>query len=100
MKSIKENTELFNVTAYCSCKDCSEQYGTKTSTGTTAIEGRTIAVDPTVIPYGTKVLIKGNVYTAEDCGSLIKGKDIDIYFESHKDVEAFGRKKLEVIYEH
>lgn len=46
-----------------------------------AIEGHTIAVDPTVIPYGTEVLINGNVYIAEDCGSAVKGNIIDIFVE-------------------
>lgn len=46
-----------------------------------AIEGHTIAVDPTIIPYGTEVKIDGQVYIAEDCGSAVKGKVIDIYVE-------------------
>ena len=44
-----------------------------------AIEGHTIAVDPTVIPYGTEVMIGNNIFTAEDCGSAVKGKVIDIF---------------------
>ena len=52
-----------------------------TSTGVTAKEGRTIAVDPTVIPYGTKVMIDGHTYIAEDCGSAVKGKVVDIFVE-------------------
>lgn len=52
-----------------------------TSTGVIAQEGRTIAVDPNVIPYGTEVLIDGNVYVAEDCGSAVKGNVIDIFVE-------------------
>lgn len=55
-----------------------------TSTGVIAEEGRTIAVDPNVIPYGTKVLIDGNVYVAEDCGSAVKGNIVDIYVEDEK----------------
>ena len=52
-----------------------------TATGITAREGRTIAVDPTIIPYGTKVIIGNNIYIAEDCGSAVKGKVIDIFVE-------------------
>lgn len=52
-----------------------------------AVEGHTIAVDPTVIPYGAKVRINGKVYTAEDCGSAVKGKIIDIFVkEPHEDM--------------
>jgi 3D (Asp-Asp-Asp) domain-containing protein len=81
-------------TAYCPCEECSEGYGTMTATGTTATEGRTIAVDPKVIPYGTNVLIGDRLYVAEDCGGLIKGNKIDIYFDNHKKVENFGKQKL------
>lgn len=52
-----------------------------TSTGVIAQENHTIAVDPSVIPYGTKVRINGIVYTAEDCGSKVKGNAIDIFVE-------------------
>jgi 3D (Asp-Asp-Asp) domain-containing protein len=80
----------FKVTAYCPCVDCSEGWGKQTSTGAIAQEGRTIAVDPKVIPYGNEVVIDGHTYRAEDCGGLITGNRIDIFFESHKDVDAWG----------
>ena len=44
-----------------------------------AIAGHTIAIDPSIIPYGTVVIIDGKEYTAEDCGSAVKGYVIDIY---------------------
>ncbi|MDO7203242.1 SH3 domain-containing protein [Paraclostridium bifermentans] len=67
---------------------------TITSTGTTPKWG-TIAVDPTVIPYGTKVYIPkfDMVFTAEDCGSAIKGKRIDIFMNSEAECVKFGRQK-------
>lgn len=52
-----------------------------TATGVIARANHTIAVDPTIIPYGTKVHINGTVYTAEDCGGAVKGNVIDIYVE-------------------
>lgn len=54
-----------------------------TSTGIIAKEGRTIAVDPTIIPYGTRVIIDNHEYIAEDTGSALrKGeKIIDIFVE-------------------
>lgn len=56
-----------------------------TATGVTAKEGRTIAVDPTIIPYGTKVMIGNDptIYVAEDTGSALRkgNKIIDIYVE-------------------
>lgn len=54
------------------------------STGVTAVEGKTIAVDPTVIPYGSTILINGNEYIAEDCGGAIKGNKIDVFVENPK----------------
>ena len=82
-------------TAYCGCSYCTDGDGI-TATGTKATQGRTIAVDPSVIPYGTKVIINGNTYIAEDCGGAIKGKMIDIYFDSHEEAKQFGRQKLTV----
>jgi 3D (Asp-Asp-Asp) domain-containing protein len=86
----------FRLTAYCPCYECSEGYGGNTATGTIAAEGRTIAVDPRVIPYGTKVIINGHTYIAEDCGGLIKGNRIDVYFDSHDKVDDFGVRNAEV----
>lgn len=83
-------------TAYCPCEECSEGYGTMTATGVTATEGRTIAVDPEIIPYGTNVLIDDKLYVAEDCGGLIKGNKIDIYFDDHSKVEKFGKQNLTI----
>lgn len=85
----------FKVTAYCPCYQCSEGYGDMTATGVRAKAGRTIAVDPSVIPYGTKVTIGNNTYIAEDCGGAIKGNRLDIYFDSHQEASDFGVQYLE-----
>ena len=49
-----------------------------------AMINHTIAVDPDIIPYGTKVMIDGIIYIAEDCGSSVKGNIVDIYVEDEK----------------
>ncbi|MDO3412915.1 ubiquitin-like domain-containing protein [Saccharibacillus sp. CPCC 101409] len=73
--------------------------GTRTATGTTVTEGRTIAVDPNVIPLGWWVYIEGYGYRkAEDTGSAIKGKKIDIYYDSLGAALNFGRKSGLTIY--
>ena len=60
-------------------------------------EGKTIAVDPNVIPYGSIVYIQGYGYfIAEDCGGHIKGNRIDIFTASHKTAIQQGRKVANV----
>ena len=81
------------VTAYCPCEECCGKANGITATGTQATEGRTIAVDPELIPYGTEVVISGEKYIAEDCGEAIKGRRIDVYFDSHAEAEAYGVKE-------
>lgn len=56
-----------------------------------------IAVDPKVIPYGTRMYIVTNdgkyiygVAVAEDCGSAIKGNRVDLYFDSVPECDEFG----------
>lgn len=86
----------FKTTAYCPCNSCSEGWGRNTSTGATATAGRTIAVDPRVLPYGSKLLINGVVYTAEDCGGGVKRNHIDIFFDTHSEARQYGVKNVEV----
>lgn len=86
----------FFLTAYCPCTSCSSHWGYQTATETIAEEGRTVAVDPTVIPYGTVLIINGHEYIAEDCGKSVKGKHIDIFHEDHMDAKRFGEQYVEV----
>ena len=93
--TIGEPLGEFKLTAYCPCMKCCGKTDGITSTGTTATEGRTIAVDPRVIPYGSTVTLyyeDGTVhtYTAEDCGGAIKGNRLDIYFDDHQAALQFG----------
>ena len=69
----------FTITYYWPGED---KYGNLTSTGVIAQEGKTIAVDPEIIPYGSIIKINGNEYLAEDCGGAIKGNRIDIFVEN------------------
>ena len=84
------------ITFYCSCSECSGPYGDLTATGTRCQEGRTVAVDPSVIAYGTKLLINGHVYIAEDCGSHVVGDHVDIYLDDHELTEKLGVKYTDV----
>lgn len=69
--------------------------GGYTATGTKAKYG-TLAVDPKVIPYGTKVYIKelDKVFTAEDCGGGIKGNKVDIYMNSESACRNWGVRTI------
>lgn len=87
----------FELTAYCPCSSCSDGWGWQTSTGTECVEGRTIAVDPRKIPYGSIVRIKGiGEFVAEDCGGAINGNRIDVFIADHSRCLDFGRFKAEV----
>jgi uncharacterized protein YabE (DUF348 family)/3D (Asp-Asp-Asp) domain-containing protein len=70
--------------------------GSRTATGTVAGPG-TIAVDPNVIPLGTKLYIEGYGYgVASDVGSSIKGNRIDIHFDTREQALQFGRRTVKV----
>lgn len=88
---------VFKITHYCPCSICCGPYANGiTSTGVTATTNHTIAVDPSQIPYGSKVVINGQVYVAEDCGGAIKTNCIDIYVATHAEGEAKGVYYTEV----
>ena len=90
-----ESLGKFYITAYCGCKKCSGGHN-KTASGTTPTQGRTIAADTSVLPFGTQVVIDGVVYTVEDRGSGVCGNHIDIFFATHEDALAFGSKTVTV----
>ena len=67
-----------------------------TSTGTVAKKG-SIAVDPSVIPYGTELYIPGYGYgIAEDCGGAIKGNKIDLCYETKTEAFSWGRRNITI----
>lgn len=106
---VLEYTEVIQVeaTAYCACYKCCGKYPSNkyygiTKTGTRAKVG-TIAVDPKVIPLGTKMYIEGlngaknyGMGKAEDIGGAIKGKIIDLYFDTHSETIQWGRQQVNV----
>ena len=75
-----------------------------TATGTTVHWG-TVAVDPKLIPYGTKMFIVSNdgkfVYglsAAEDCGGSIKGNRIDLYMPTTSQCFSFGVRNCTIYF--
>lgn len=87
-----EYAGTFTLTAYCNCRKCCGKWaGGPTASGLMPEAGRTIAVDPDVIPLGTKVYIEGfGYFTAEDTGSAINGNRIDVYMGSHNEARNFA----------
>lgn len=87
----KQSLGSFRITHYCNCYLCCGSWaGGPTATGTIPTQGRTIAVDPSVIPLGSRVIINGQVYTAEDTGGAIQGNKIDVYVSSHALTTQYG----------
>lgn len=87
--NIKGNKMVVSATAYSG--------GGITATGTRPRWG-TIAVDPRIIPYGTKVYIpKFNMtFVAEDCGGGIKGNRIDIFMNSSSECYNWGVRSIDI----
>jgi uncharacterized protein YabE (DUF348 family) len=86
-----------NSTAYtASCNGCS---GT-TATGVNLRanpNAKVIAVDPSVIPLGTKVYVEGYGYAvAADTGSAIKGNKIDVFLSSKSAAYRWGSKRVKI----
>ena len=86
--------EATGYTAYCN--GCSG----KTATGINLRSNpnaRVIAVDPSIIPLGTKVWVEGYGYAiAADKGGAIKGNKIDVHFATTSQAYAWGRKTVVV----
>ncbi|RTQ93480.1 LysM peptidoglycan-binding domain-containing protein [Lysinibacillus telephonicus] len=92
-----EGEMLVTATAYTAyCEGCS---------GTTAIgidlrsnpNQKVIAVDPNVIPLGSKVWVEGyGEAIAGDTGGAIKGNKIDVFIPSHDQAMQWGVKKVKV----
>lgn len=98
----------YEITHYCSCPQCCgvwaenrpvDENGQEivyTASGARAEAGKTIAVDPAVIPLGSTVIIDGREYIAQDTGGAIQGNRIDIYCSSHQEALELGVITAEV----
>ncbi|OUM93476.1 MAG: hypothetical protein BAA04_02020 [Firmicutes bacterium ZCTH02-B6] len=68
----------------------------RTATGLLAGHG-VVAVDPAVIPLGTRVYIPGyGIAVAADVGSAIRGHRIDLAFDTYREALHYGRRRVQV----
>jgi len=106
LKEIYDQLEIFTaeITGYAPHDPtaeeghCYEGSPEVTATGTYPVVGEVAAVDPEVIPYGSKIYIEGKgLYRAEDTGSAIQGKIIDVVMENRQQTSRFGRQERKVL---
>ncbi len=96
--------ERYTATAYDASPADNGIWAGKTSTGMPLVYG-VIAVDPRVIPYGTKMYIesvdgqfKYGYAIAGDCGGAIKGKKVDLFFPNRSTCYKFGRRDVNIYF--
>ncbi|MTI69340.1 MAG: DUF348 domain-containing protein [Firmicutes bacterium] len=101
-KTMEMNATAYDLSYQSTGKRPGDKYYGITASGTKARPG-VVAVDPRVIPLGTKLYVKSldgskdyGFAIAEDTGSAIKGNRIDLFYESHSKALAFGRRKVKV----
>ena len=85
----------FSISHYCSCPICTNSpKGSRTATGHIPREGRTVAVDPKLIPLHSTLYVEGlGTFVAEDVGGAVKGKHLDIYISDHQKALNLGTLK-------
>ena len=87
--------ENVKVSQYCCCVKCCGKDDGITYSGVKATPGVTVAVDTSIIPLGSDVLVDYgdgiiNYYRADDTGSAIKGNELDLCVSSHQEAINMG----------
>lgn len=84
-------------TAYDGCYECNKPYyGAPSYIGLPLARG-IVAVDPRVIPMGTRLYVEGyGEAIAADQGNAIKGNRIDLFFDTHQQALKYGMKTVKV----
>ncbi|MBU5313195.1 G5 domain-containing protein [Tissierella carlieri] len=101
-KAITMTATAYDASFESTGKNPGDKYYGLTALGTKARPG-VVAVDPRVIPLGTKLYVQSldgskdyGFAIAEDTGGAIKGNKIDLFFETSSEVNRFGRRKVKV----
>jgi 3D (Asp-Asp-Asp) domain-containing protein len=74
-------------------------WGYQTATGVRSESLKTCAVDPSVIPLGTTILVDDICLKAVDTGSAVKGKVIDIFYDGTKEEATEWLSQLGTVHE-
>ncbi|PHV70853.1 hypothetical protein CS063_08805 [Sporanaerobium hydrogeniformans] len=91
-----EYTKMYNMEATAYTAFNGDGWGDQTASGMRAGVG-IIAVDPKVIPLGTKLFVEGyGLAIAGDTGGAIKGHIVDLFFETKAECREFGRRQRKV----
>ena len=102
-----ESKGWYFITAYCSCSKCCYPSTNYTASGVQCHyadyehrydEPTTCAIDRSIHSFGDTFYLKSEdrVYVAEDTGSAVKGRHIDLYFPDHSYVQSYGSHWEEV----
>jgi len=101
-KAITMKASAYDLSYESTGKSPGDKYYGITASGTKARPG-VVAVDPNVIPLGTKLYIESLDNTkdygfaiAEDKGGAIKGNKIDLFFNTNAECISFGRRNVKV----
>ncbi len=101
-----KRTMLMEVTAYCPCPKCcgpDAQGITASGKLVSYNDGKFVAADTRLLPFGTKLQIPGygEAQSVEviDRGGAIKGQKLDVFFPTHEEALKWGRQTLEVAIE-
>lgn len=98
---VKEKLKM-TATGYDNCYLCCGKHPGDPGYGVTASGMKTghgiVAVDPKIIPLGTKLYVEGyGIAIAADTGSAIKGYKVDLFFDTHDEAKNYGvHKDLQV----
>lgn len=98
---IAENIGVFEVTAYCPCEICCEEYADGiTACGYKIQKGDKFVAAPKMIPFGTELIItnynRNEPVGVLDRGGAIKVGRLDVYFDTHEEALKWGRQWVEV----
>jgi 3D (Asp-Asp-Asp) domain-containing protein len=87
---------IYRVTAYCPCSKCCGKWSDGMTASGAPAKGKLIAA-PKDIPFGTWLNVPGYGWAeVKDRGGSIKGKRLDVFFESHQEAMNWGVQYLEI----